>query len=102
MVGYAVGFVALFILSGIGNGAVYKMIPSIFEARSHTLQLGEDERRQWSRSMSGALIGLTGAIGALGGVGVNLALRQSYLSSGTATSAFWAFALLCSTSPPQC
>lgn len=57
------------------------------------MQMGENERRQWSRSMSGALIGLAGAIGALGGVGVNLALRQSYLHSGTATSAFWAFTL---------
>jgi MFS transporter, NNP family, nitrate/nitrite transporter len=93
MVGYVIGFVALFIMSGIGNGSVYKMIPSIFEARSHSLQVGETERRQWSRSMSGALIGLAGAIGALGGVGVNLALRQSYLSSGSATAAFWAFAL---------
>ncbi len=91
MVGYVIGFIALFILSGIGNGSVYKMIPSIFEARSHSLQVGETERRQWSRSMSGALIGLAGAIGALGGVGVNLALRQSYLSSGTATAAFWTF-----------
>ncbi len=91
MIGYVVGFVALFILSGIGNGSVYKMIPSIFEARSHTLPLSEGERRQWSRSMSGALIGFAGAVGALGGVGVNLALRQSYLSSGTATSAFWVF-----------
>jgi NNP family nitrate/nitrite transporter-like MFS transporter len=93
MVGYVIGFVALFILSGIGNGSVYKMIPSIFEARSHSLQVGEAERRQWSRSMSGALIGLAGAIGALGGVGVNLALRQSYLHSGTATAAFWIFVL---------
>ena len=93
MVGYVIGFVALFILSGIGNGSVYKMIPSIFELRSHSLQVGETERQQWSRSMSGALIGLAGAIGALGGVGVNLALRQSYLHSGTATAAFWAFAL---------
>jgi MFS transporter, NNP family, nitrate/nitrite transporter len=93
MVGYVIGFVALFILSGIGNGSVYKMIPSIFEARSHSLQVAEIERRQWSRSMSGALIGLAGAIGALGGVGVNLALRQSYLHSGTATAAFWAFVL---------
>jgi NNP family nitrate/nitrite transporter-like MFS transporter len=91
MAGYIIGFVALFILSGIGNGSVYKMIPSIFEARSHSLQISETERRQWSRSMSGALIGLADAIGALGGVGVNLALRQSYLISGTATSAFWAF-----------
>jgi NNP family nitrate/nitrite transporter-like MFS transporter len=91
MVGYIVGFVALFILSGIGNGSVYKMIPSIFEARSHALAIGEAQRREWSRSMSGALIGFAGAIGALGGVGVNLALRQSYLSSGSATSAFWVF-----------
>lgn len=91
MVGYLIGFTALFILSGIGNGSVYKMIPSIFEARSHSLQISEAERRQWSRSMSGALIGLAGAVGALGGVGVNLALRESYLTSGTATSAFWAF-----------
>ncbi|QNI05320.1 NarK/NasA family nitrate transporter [Mycobacterium kubicae] len=93
MIGYVVGFVALFILSGIGNGSVYKMIPSIFEARSHSLALDETQRQQWSRSMSGALIGLAGAIGALGGVGVNLALRQSYLSSGTATAAFWVFVL---------
>ena len=41
--------------------------------------------------MSGALIGFAGAIGALGGVGINLALRQSYLSSDSATSAFWIF-----------
>jgi NNP family nitrate/nitrite transporter-like MFS transporter len=41
--------------------------------------------------MSGALIGFAGAVGALGGVGINLALRQSYLSSGSATSAFWIF-----------
>jgi NNP family nitrate/nitrite transporter-like MFS transporter len=41
--------------------------------------------------MSGALIGFAGAIGALGGVGINLALRQSYLSSHSATSAFWIF-----------
>jgi NNP family nitrate/nitrite transporter-like MFS transporter len=93
MIGYVAGFIALFILSGIGNGSVYKMIPTIFEARSHSFQVSETERRQWSRSMAGALIGLTGAIGALGGVGVNLALRQSYLSNGTATAAFWAFAV---------
>jgi MFS transporter, NNP family, nitrate/nitrite transporter len=93
MIGYVGGFVALFILSGIGNGSVYKMIPSIFEARSHSLHVGETERRQWSRSMSGALIGLAGAIGALGGVAVNLALRQSYLNTGTATAALWTFVL---------
>jgi MFS transporter, NNP family, nitrate/nitrite transporter len=91
MIGYVVGFVALFVLSGVGNGSVYKIIPSIFEARSRSLDISEPERQHWSRAMSGALIGFAGAIGALGGVGINLALRQSYLSSGSATSAFWLF-----------
>ena len=85
--GYVVGFIALFLLSGIGNGSVYKMIPSIFEARSRSLNVSESERVAWSR----ALIGFAGAVGALGGVGINLALRQSYLSSHSATSAFWIF-----------
>jgi NNP family nitrate/nitrite transporter-like MFS transporter len=91
MIGYVVGFIALFVLSGVGNGSVYKMIPSIFEARSRSLEIGEPGRQQWSRAMSGALIGFAGAIGALGGVGINLVLRQSYLTSGSATSAFWIF-----------
>lgn len=91
MVGYVIGFVALFIVSGIGNGSVYKMIPSVFEARSHALGIGESDRRHWSRAMSGALIGFAGAIGAFGGVSINLVLRQSYLSSGSATAAFWVF-----------
>jgi NNP family nitrate/nitrite transporter-like MFS transporter len=91
MAGYVIGFIVLFLLSGIGNGSVYKMIPSIFEARSRSLEVSEAERQHWSRAMSGALIGFAGAVGALGGVGINLALRQSYLSSGSATSAFWMF-----------
>ncbi|OBI49497.1 MFS transporter [Mycobacterium kyorinense] len=91
LAGYVVGFIALFILSGIGNGSVFKMIPSIFEARSRALDVSEPERRHWSRAMSGALIGFAGAVGALGGVAINLALRQSYESTGTETSAFWVF-----------
>lgn len=30
---FLVGFVALFVLSGLGNGSTYKMIPGIFQAR---------------------------------------------------------------------
>jgi MFS transporter, NNP family, nitrate/nitrite transporter len=89
--GFAVGFIALFILSGIGNGSVFKMIPSIFEARSHVLDIGETARRHWARDMSGALIGFAGAVGAFGGVAINLALRQSYASTGEETAAFWIF-----------
>lgn len=88
---YVTGFIALFILAGMGNGSVLKMIPSIFEARSRSLDLSEAERRHWARSHSGALIGFATAIGALGGVAINLTLRQAYASTGTETPAFWIF-----------
>ncbi|MBP1163093.1 NNP family nitrate/nitrite transporter-like MFS transporter [Rhodococcus sp. PvR044] len=87
------GFIALFILSGVGNGSVYKIIPSIFEAKAQGMdELSKVEKASWSRSMSGALIGFAGAIGGLGGVGINLVLRASYLSPAkSATMAFWVF-----------
>ncbi len=93
MVAYVIGFVVLFLLSGIGNGSVYKMIPSIFAAKAHSLEgLSPADATAWSRKMSGALIGVAGAIGALGGVGINLVLRVSYLSAAkSATMAFWVF-----------
>ncbi|MGD1172259.1 MFS transporter [Mycobacterium seoulense] len=91
MVGYVVAFMVLFILSGMGNGSVFKLIPSVYEARSRALRTSEDERRRWARARAGSLIGICSAVGALGGVGINLALRQSYLATGTETSAYWAF-----------
>jgi NNP family nitrate/nitrite transporter-like MFS transporter len=80
---YMVGFVALFTLSGIGNGSTYKMIPAIFAQR--TTSFAE------ARRLSGALIGLAGAIGAFGGVLVNIAFRQSFLHSGSANGAYLGF-----------
>ncbi|MFL0181020.1 MULTISPECIES: nitrate/nitrite transporter [unclassified Mycobacterium] len=88
---YIAAFMVLFILAGMGNGSVLKMIPSIFEARSRSLDADEAERRHWARSHSGALIGFATAVGALGGVAINLILRQAYASSGTETPAFWVF-----------
>jgi NNP family nitrate/nitrite transporter-like MFS transporter len=81
---YIVGFVALFVLSGVGNGSTYKMIPAIFKAK-----LPADEAR--ARRLSGAVIGIAGAIGALGGVLVNLVFRQSFLETKSADSAYVAF-----------
>jgi NNP family nitrate/nitrite transporter-like MFS transporter len=90
---YVVGFILLFILSGIGNGSTYKMIPSIFEAKAqgHS-EWSPAEKAAWSRSMSGALIGFAGAVGALGGVFINVVLRASYVGDAkSATNAFWVF-----------
>lgn len=80
---YLVGFVALFTLSGLGNGSTYKMIPAIFTATRPTYAE--------ARRMSGALIGVAGAIGAFGGVLVNVAFRQSFLSTGKADGAYLSF-----------
>ncbi|OBK51256.1 MFS transporter [Mycobacterium kubicae] len=91
LIGSILGFIVLFILAGMGNGSVFKLIPSVFEARSRSLDVDEAQRRHWSRAMSGALIGICSAVGALGGVGINLALRESYLRSDTETAAYWAF-----------
>ena len=93
MFGYVAGFILLFILSGLGNGSTYKMIPSIFEAKAQGRDdLSRDEKAAWSRAMSGALIGFAGAVGALGGVFINVVLRASYVSDAkSATNAFWVF-----------
>lgn len=88
---YVVGFVVLFLLSGIGNGSVYKMIPSIFAAASRALEADEKTRADYSHAMSGAVIGIAGAVGGLGGVAINLVLRASYQADGTAIVAFWVF-----------
>ncbi len=94
MIGYIVGFIALFIFCGIGKGSVFKLIPSVIAERSRALEIGVAERRHWERVRSGALIGFAGSFGALGGVVINLALRQSYAGTGTETPAFWIF-LIC-------
>lgn len=86
-----VGFIALFVLSGVGNGSVTKIIPSVFDAKSKSLDATPAAQAAWSQNTSGALIGFVGAIGALGGVGINLVLRSSYSSTASATTAFWVF-----------
>jgi NNP family nitrate/nitrite transporter-like MFS transporter len=91
---FIVGFVTLFVLSGIGNGSTYKMIPAIFVAKSKlAVEAGADPDAEVAkaRRLSRALIGIAGAVGAFGGVLVNIALRQSFLSSGTGDGAYIAF-----------
>jgi NNP family nitrate/nitrite transporter-like MFS transporter len=88
---FLTGFVLLFIFSGVGNGSTYKMIPAIFKAK-----FPADERE--ARRLATALIGVAGAVGALGGVLVNLAFRQSFLEYKTGDGAyigFIAFYALC-------
>jgi NNP family nitrate/nitrite transporter-like MFS transporter len=88
---FTVAFVILFVLSGLGNGSTFKMIPGIFQAKALAKGLQGEEAASYGRRLSGASMGLIGAVGALGGVGINLAFRQSFLSYGSGTGAFVAF-----------
>ena len=88
---FLVGFIALFVLTGLGNGSTYKMIPGIFQAKALAKGMTGEAAAAYGRRLSGASMGLIGAVGALGGLGINLAFRQSFLTAGTGTGAFVAF-----------
>ncbi|GGW77368.1 nitrate/nitrite transporter [Streptomyces lomondensis] len=88
---FTVAFVVLFVLSGLGNGSTFKMIPGIFQNKALAMGLKGEEAAAYGRRLSGASMGLIGAVGALGGVAINLAFRQSFLSYGSGTGAFVAF-----------
>lgn len=76
---FVTAFTALFVLSGLGNGSTYKMIPTL----CRTTPDGE--------ARASALIGFAGAVGAFGGVLVNIAFRESFLAVGNGDGAYIAF-----------
>ncbi|MBU6532003.1 nitrate/nitrite transporter [Streptomyces mayonensis] len=88
---FVVAFVVLFVLTGLGNGSTFKMIPGIFQNKALGKGLTGEAAVAYGRRLSGASMGLIGAVGALGGVAINLAFRQSFLSLGSGTGAFVAF-----------
>jgi MFS transporter, NNP family, nitrate/nitrite transporter len=91
---FTLGFVLLFVLSGLGNGSTYKMIPAIFRGQALAAVAEGAERGpalMRARRVSGAVIGIAGAVGALGGLFINLAFRQSFLSTQSGDPAYWSF-----------
>jgi len=76
-------FMGVFFLSGLGNGSTYKMIPSIFSVigRKEAEASGADVKvaAVECKRRAAAVIGIAGAIGAFGGVLIQVVLRQSSL-----------------------
>lgn len=76
-------YMVIFLLTGICNGSIYKMIPSIFATlgRKHVDETGEDAKAitvEFKRRAA-AVIGIAGALGAFGGVLIQVVLRQASL-----------------------
>jgi NNP family nitrate/nitrite transporter-like MFS transporter len=79
-------YMVVFLLSGMGNGSTYRMIPSIFAALGR--RRGDDDAtRVEFKRQAAAVIGIAGAIGAFGGFLIQVVLRQASLSVAAAVKA---------------
>jgi NNP family nitrate/nitrite transporter-like MFS transporter len=87
--GFLACFLALFALTGIGNGSTFRMIPIIFLTRGRGKD-AEANPTQASRE-SAAVLGFSGAIGAYGGFFIPKSFGSSIASTGHADAALWGF-----------
>jgi NNP family nitrate/nitrite transporter-like MFS transporter len=89
--GFLTMFLALFVTSGVGNGSTFRMIPAIFRAeRLRGAVSDEDKARALglARRDAAAVIGISSAIGALGGAFIPRSLGASIKATGGASHAF--------------
>ena len=80
-------FLALFVLTGIGNGSTYRMIPSIFRAQklSEAKSPGETGRALALKAAgleAAAALGFIGAVGACGGYLIPRGFSASIAATG--------------------
>ena len=71
-------YMLIFLLSGMGNGSTYRMIPAIFSALGRAS--GPDAQLGFKRRAA-AVIGIAGAIGAFGGFLIQVVFRQASLGT---------------------
>lgn len=83
---YLVLFLMLFTLTGLANGSIYRMIPTVFE-----LSVPADDPVGHERK-SAAALGYIGAIGGFGGFAIPQVLNLSQSTTGSFATAFWVFA----------
>lgn len=79
-------FLVLFVASGAGNGATYRMIPAVFQVGATT-----PERAATARKAAAGCIGIAGAIGAFGGFLIPRGFAVSTTVAGSLVPALWAF-----------
>jgi len=79
-------FLVLFVASGAGNGATYRMIPAVFRFGATTA-----DRAVKARKAAAGCIGIAGAVGALGGFLIPRGFAISNSVAGSLQPALWAF-----------
>ncbi|MFE4463784.1 MFS transporter [Oerskovia sp. NPDC056781] len=89
-------FLLLFVATGIGNGATYRMIPAVFAASGEATAKGlsDDERaahRLRVRKAAAGCIGIAGAVGAFGGFLIPRGFAVSNDLAGSLVPALWIF-----------
>ncbi|MGI8427112.1 MAG: MFS transporter [Actinomycetota bacterium] len=91
-------FIILFLLTGIGNGSTYRLIPEGFR-RFHLTHpsidqgLSADQRLLQAKRETGAAVGFIGAIGAFGGWLVPQSFGISTSATGGPVAAFYLLAV---------
>jgi len=85
--GFLTTFLALFVLTGIGNGSTYRMIPSIFREQRLSEAKGQGETgRMLALKAAGleaaAALGFIGAVGACGGYLIPRGFGASIAATG--------------------
>ncbi|MDP8971458.1 MAG: MFS transporter [Actinomycetota bacterium] len=91
-VGFLAGFVALFVLTGIGNGSTYRMVPMIF--RAHHAATAQGRGRQGDETAlreTASALGFISAVGAYGGWLIPQAYGLSTSLTGEPRAALYGF-----------
>ncbi|WP_191282989.1 MFS transporter [Pseudolysinimonas yzui] len=84
-------FLFIFAATGIGNGSTYRMIPSIFSARSGVEDAHNNSGDVSTTRKTSAAIGIISAIGAYGGFIIPQVLGASLGSTGSYATAIYGF-----------
>jgi MFS transporter, NNP family, nitrate/nitrite transporter len=88
---FLLAFMALFVLTGIGNGSTYRMIPAIFRERALGSGADGEEAMAAARRNSAAAIGIISAVGAYGGFLIQRAFGMSTAATGSIVPALLGF-----------
>ena len=93
---FLASFIGMFILTGLGNGSTFCMIPIIFQTERERATAGQGEAAQQQARLdagkeSAAVLGFSGAIGAYGGFFIPQSFGTSIRMTGAPDMAMFVF-----------